>query len=131
MPMMGGRTVFDRVKKTGYMTGPEHKMNSALEDQSDDDPTMNADDAADPDGGEETGEPPNLRDSAERPASCGDCQNFQPAGQDGGSSCLKYGGAEVMPNEVCDGYEGASDEADEGGSQMSSQVSGVDSQSSF
>lgn len=110
---MGGTTVYDRAKKTGFMLGGQHKMGPAFDDQPE--ATMNADDPASPDDGDEEGEPgdpPNLRDSSDRPNSCADCKNFTPGGDSGGT-CAKYGDASVTPNEVCDGFEGKTEEGDE------------------
>ena len=89
--MMPRSTVYDRVKRTGYMMGPAHKMGPAMDQMPEPEPgPSTAPDAA--------GSPPNLRDAGASPESCGDCGSFQ------GNRCLKFD-ADVTPNLVCDAYE--------------------------
>src|SRR5262245_13284674 len=103
MARLGGSTVYDRLKKTGYITGPKHAM---LGQQADtpvpldaggdpggmgpDDPDVPGSDAA------VSGGPPNLRDAQVTPDSCADCGHFN-----GRDQCMKFN-TNVTPNEVCD-----------------------------
>lgn len=93
-----GNTVYDRYKKTGYMMGSGHKMGPAMEDA----PPMQPQ--------AQQGGPPNHRDSGGAAESCGNCAQFDSAGQ----MCGKFG-ARTTPNMVCDGYEPMSMEESEGG----------------
>ena len=115
-------TVYDRYKKTGYITGPNHRMATALNSA--------APEPDEPESGGE-GEPPNLRDAGDSMESCGDCEYFTPASAAGaagvgprgnpgavrsveGSSCSKFGDYPVTPNQVCDDYEPIAEEGGEG-----------------
>ena len=101
-------TVYSRMKKTGYITGPRHRMNPGMED-------MQPQDTPATDG------PPNLRDAPE-PESCGDCANFR------GNQCGKFN-TSVTPNQVCDDFEeGAPDNGEESTSTEIPQVPGPEAQ---
>ena len=109
---MSPSTVYDRTKKTGYMTGPNHRMRQAMDAMQPPPPAASA--------SAEGGGPPNLRDSGGDPESCGECANF-----DGRDTCLKYD-SPVSPNEVCDDFDPV-DEGDEeeAGGEQAAGMSGI------
>ena len=105
MARFGGSTVYDRFKKTGYITGPKHSMLGQMADA-----PVPRDAGGDP-GGQpgspddeaaegESQTPPNLRDSDSTLASCGDCAHYGASG-----TCELYSNYGVTPNEVCDSVE--------------------------
>lgn len=104
-----GGSVYDRAQKTGYLLGPRHRYESALEEASGPPPSENE--------GDENDKPPNLRDAGDSPDSCGGCAHFEPGdmAEAGGSSCSLHGGYPVSVNQVCDDFEGGEGEGEEEG----------------
>ena len=84
--MSPSNTVFDRYKKTGYITGSRHAMGPALEE------------GAPPPPESDGMSPPNLRDSGSDSDSCGTCANFSQ------NHCDKFD-VDLTPNLVCDAFE--------------------------
>jgi hypothetical protein len=109
-----GSTVYDRLKKTGYITGPKHAMLGQEADapvlpDAGGDPGGTALDDPGTEGSDETEDagPPNLRDARDVPDACGDCVNFD------GGTCTKFN-TNVTANQVCDEFEeGAPDNGEE------------------
>ncbi len=98
-----GNTVYDRLKKTGFMMGPQHAMGASFDMKANpdkQDPTMMDDDSGTPE------KPPALRDSIDTSECCGTCANFDPGGgEDMKPCCEKYNDYPVTANQVCDSYE--------------------------
>jgi hypothetical protein len=116
MARFGGSTVYDRMKKTGYITGPKHTMlgqeaAAPVPPDAGGDPGGSALDEPGTEGSDETGDvgPPNLRDAKDVADACGDCVHFD------GGQCTKFN-TNVTPNQVCDEFqEGAPDNGEETG----------------
>ena len=89
-----GSTVYDRAKKTGFLLGPRHRYEAAMEEDAA--PETEQDVAG--------GKPPNLRDAGAGGETCDSCMHSE-AGDEGGLQCMKYGGYPVTPNQVCDDFE--------------------------
>jgi len=68
---MSPSTVYDRVKKTGYMTGPNHRMREAMDAMQSAPRPAGA--AAAQKGAGVVTEPPNLEDAGDGAESCGEC----------------------------------------------------------
>lgn len=100
-----GDTVYDRLKRTGYMMGPEHRMGPAFDDQArGPDLTIII---GSPKGNAEGGQrPPGLRDAGNTMESCSECARFEGEDGSGRGKCGKFG-ADVSRNQVCDEYENA------------------------
>lgn len=124
-------TVYDRMKRTGYLMGSKHRMGPSMESSAAP-PSGDAED-------ESSAAPPNLRDAGDSMESCADCVHFEPAsaaagaavGPRGnaiggraveGSSCSKYGGYPVTPNQVCDDWEPVAEEGESPGEEPSEKI---------
>jgi hypothetical protein len=119
-------TVYDRMKKTGYLMGPNHRMGAAMDMESA--PPAPAGPAA-ADG--EQDEPPNLQDSGEAGGggSCGECVNFeydQGGDQEGSGACKLHGDYPVTPNQVCDDFQSEEEgEQDDGSQEEAAEMPGI------
>jgi hypothetical protein len=119
MARFGGSTVYDRLKKTGYITGPKHAMlgqqaDAPVPPDAGGGPGGSAPGEPDTPGSDETEAqgPPNLRDAKDVADSCGDCANFD------GGTCTKFN-TNATPNQVCDEFEeGAPDNGEETGTEV-------------